>query len=77
MVEFNGLIFGLFLWIAYSWVLLQLFSPRDAFITQNLAYDHVGATITVECRVATVSDSRNLPDRRSTRSNRYLRSQIT
>lgn len=77
MIEFNGFIFGLFLWIAYSVVLLQLFSPRDPFTPQNLAYDHAGDTITVEYRVATVSDALYASDHPSVRGNRNLRSQIT
>ncbi|MDJ1174244.1 hypothetical protein [Roseofilum capinflatum] len=77
MIEFNGLIFGLFLWIAYSWVLLHLFSPRAPFAPQNLAYDHGGTTITVECTVAAVSDSFKFRDYGSVKGNRYLRSRMT
>ncbi|MBP0028773.1 hypothetical protein [Roseofilum sp. Guam] len=77
MMEVNGLIVGLVLWIAYSWVLLQLFSPRDSFVAENLAYGYGGTTITVECRVVTLSESLSLPDHRPVKANRYLRSPIT
>ncbi|MDJ1177356.1 hypothetical protein PJF56_00620 [Roseofilum sp. BLCC_M91] len=77
MIELNGLIFGLFLWIAYSWVLLQLFSPRDRFAPQNLAYDHGGTTIAVECQVVAVADSFKFREYRRVRGNRYLRSRMT
>lgn len=77
MIEVNGLIFGLFLWMAYSWVLLQLFSPRDPSMPENLAYGYGATTIIVECRVVSLSESLSLPDHRPVKANRYLRSPIT